>query len=279
MAAPRPDHGEGRGISPLPGAGGGSNGLPPPDVSAAGNDAAALHWLLFVGAIALALFVSVHQGWLQAALRADNSRLSYLIVLLFFGATAYIGSALFALAREASRLSAARVILRRSAGALLRLSGDTIHCGDDCLPAGLFQRHVAHLTERQRDAGPLAPEQGRLLEAAAERVRAPVRTGWMLADLLIKLGLLGTVIGFILMLGALAGASDFDLATLRSLLKTLGSGMGVALYTTLFGLLAGGFAGWQVHLLENAGERLLAELAILSETQVLPRLARAPVQQ
>jgi hypothetical protein len=237
--------------------------------------AALLRWLLFVGAIALAIFVSFHQGWTQSALRTDSSYLSHVIFLFFVGATLYIGHAFSRLAREATRSSHARAILRTGSSAPLELSGRIVRCGDTALPEGLFQQHVMHLMERQLDAGRLAPEQGRLLEAAADQLRAPVRSGWMVADFMIKLGLLGTVVGFIFMLGALSGASDFDLATLRTLLKTMGSGMGVALYTTLFGLLAGGFTAWQVHLLENAGERLLADLTVLSETQVLPRLSAA----
>ena len=56
---------------------------------------------------------------------------------------------------------------------------------------------------------------------------------------MLKLGLIGTVIGFIIMLGSLSDATTFDVTLLQGVLTTMGSGMGVALYTTLSTLVAG----------------------------------------
>ena len=56
---------------------------------------------------------------------------------------------------------------------------------------------------------------------------------------MLKLGLIGTVIGFIIMLGSLSDITTFDVTLLQGVLTTMGSGMGVALYTTLSALVAG----------------------------------------
>ena len=60
--------------------------------------------------------------------------------------------------------------------------------------------------------------------------------GWLAADLALKLGLMGTIIGFIFMLTPLSDLAGLDAASLQSLLAAMGDGMAIALYTTLTGL-------------------------------------------
>lgn len=60
--------------------------------------------------------------------------------------------------------------------------------------------------------------------------------GWLAADLALKLGLMGTIIGFIFMLTPLSELAGLDAASLQSLLAAMGDGMAIALYTTLTGL-------------------------------------------
>ena len=61
--------------------------------------------------------------------------------------------------------------------------------------------------------------------------------GYLIVDILLKLGLTGTVIGFILMLLPIGEIKDFDPQILQKLLSTMSGGMAVALYTTLTGLI------------------------------------------
>ncbi len=59
----------------------------------------------------------------------------------------------------------------------------------------------------------------------------------LVVDLLIRLGLVGTVIGFILMLQSVTLIEDFDIGLMQDLMKNMSGGMMVALYTTLTGLI------------------------------------------
>ena len=61
-------------------------------------------------------------------------------------------------------------------------------------------------------------------------------TGWFLADLMVRLGLPGMVIGFIFMLGSVAHARAWISHALQQLLTNMSDGMRIALYTTLTGL-------------------------------------------
>ena len=60
----------------------------------------------------------------------------------------------------------------------------------------------------------------------------------MAADISLKLGLLGTVIGFILMLQPISGLNDTSPEELKLALSSMSAGMAVALYTTLTGLIS-----------------------------------------
>ena len=60
--------------------------------------------------------------------------------------------------------------------------------------------------------------------------------GYLSVDILLKLGLTGTVIGFILMLLPIGQIQDFDPQILQKLLSTMSGGIAVAHYTTLTGL-------------------------------------------
>ena len=62
--------------------------------------------------------------------------------------------------------------------------------------------------------------------------------GWFVSDVLLSLGMIGTVVGFISMLGtSFSGISASDATSMQGALSTMGEGMGLALYTTISGLI------------------------------------------
>jgi hypothetical protein len=85
--------------------------------------------------------------------------------------------------------------------------------------------------------------------------------GWLAADSVLKLGLLGTIIGFILMLSPIAGLSGYDAASLQAALTKMSGGMAVALYTTLAGLVANLLLRVQFQLLADAMQALVLDLS------------------
>jgi len=85
--------------------------------------------------------------------------------------------------------------------------------------------------------------------------------GWFAADSVLKLGLLGTIIGFILMLAPISNLSGYDAASIQSALGEMSAGMAVALYTTLTGLVANLLLRLQFQILADAMQKLLLELS------------------
>jgi len=62
-------------------------------------------------------------------------------------------------------------------------------------------------------------------------------TEWFVSEILVSLGMIGTVIGFIYMLYTVFGNLDVgDTSIIKASLSTMANGMGTALLTTLIGL-------------------------------------------
>ncbi len=71
-----------------------------------------------------------------------------------------------------------------------------------------------------------------------EKFKANVNICWFSAEAMTSLGMIGTVIGFLIMLGpAFAGIDISDSARMIEVISKLGSGMSTALTTTLVGLI------------------------------------------
>ncbi|MCH1485916.1 MAG: MotA/TolQ/ExbB proton channel family protein [Alphaproteobacteria bacterium] len=81
--------------------------------------------------------------------------------------------------------------------------------------------------------------------------------GWFAADSVLKIGLLGTIIGFILMLAPIGELTSFDASSLQSALAGMSAGMAVALYTTLTGLIANIILRFQFQFLADAMQKRL----------------------
>ncbi len=94
----------------------------------------------------------------------------------------------------------------------------------------------------------------------SERTHGAHETAWWFAASAIKLGLLGTVVGFIVMAAQIGRAAGFDIEQVQTLLKTMTQGMAIALYTTLVGLIANLWLGLQLLLLDRLADRLAADI-------------------
>jgi hypothetical protein len=123
--------------------------------------------------------------------------------------------------------------------------------------AGHVQRYFAMLRQPPQDAD----EPGDLLiDVLDGRCRGQFRFGYVVADLMLKLGLLGTVIGFIFMLGSLVDLNSIDINVMQNLLAQMSGGMKVALFTTLTGMSCGVLLNMKYQLLDWSVDSLLDDV-------------------
>jgi biopolymer transport protein ExbB/TolQ len=91
-----------------------------------------------------------------------------------------------------------------------------------------------------------------------------------------KLGLLGTIIGFIMMLAPIAGLDPNDRGAIRSSMNLMSDGMAVAMYTTLAGLVGSILVRIQYYMLDDATAKLFAYAVSLTEVRVVSILEDQP---
>jgi len=65
-----------------------------------------------------------------------------------------------------------------------------------------------------------------------------IESGWLWSDIVLSLGMIGTVIGFMMMLAGFVGVDFSDFDSVQALITKLSAGMATSLSTTLVGLIA-----------------------------------------
>lgn len=191
-------------------------------------------WLLIIGIICFGFFLLWDFGFLQKLLSGDITYLSSIILALFCAINIYLGFAAWQLSKQSHFAT-----------------------NINKHPKSWASEHIK-LLHWQRNQS--ANESETLLARLIERVHRGHTTGWFFSDILIRLGLIGTVIGFVLMLSTIYQFKNNDIEALQSLLGTMGSGMQVALYTTLTGLGGAMLVSIQCQWLDSCADRLVSNI-------------------
>ena len=235
--------------------------------ASAADSAPLLRWMIFTGACAFAAILLWHYGLIRLMIASDRTYISSSIGLIYIGASLHCLWRTIVVSREgdAGRRTAERI----AAGDVNFAAGVR-----DALPAGLLADHIRDLVQKAQaqGAGPL--DQTLLLRSLADRLRGSNGFGAFASDTLMKLGLLGTIIGFIIMLAPIAGLDAADRTLLKSSMGLMGDGMAVAMYTTLAGLVGSILLRVQYYMLDAATARVFSQAVRLTETHVVPALER-----
>jgi len=205
-----------------------------------------LRALIITFLIAFGFYLLAELGLLRIGLEGDKSYISYLILAVYLGATLHWLWLAHQLSGERRRM----VSLEAAAAAGEEwppLADGPLADGplaDGPLADGPLARLVANL--RKKGGGNTSV----LLEVLGDDLNNRHALGHFLSDVLLKLGLVGTVVGFMLMLMPVGQLGSFDPELMKELLASMSSGMSVALYTTLAGLVTSTLLKGQYYLLD-----------------------------
>ena len=177
---------------------------------------------LALGVIIFFTYLIFDLGVLSLIIASDQSKISLIILALYYLATAHWYYLSFSLDKEIEGLNS------DDASSSVLLSKLKYFDGND------QQKSTNYLS---------------ILEDELANRHA---LGYMIVDILLKLGLTGTVIGFILMLLPIGDIKDFDPQIIQQLLSKMSGGMAVALYTTLTGLVTSILLKLQYFLLDTS---------------------------
>ena len=176
---------------------------------------------LFMSLLFFASFLVVDLGLLSLIIASDKSKISIIIISIYILATFHWFYNAFRLDKEISNL-------------------------DDPNNETLINSFLKN--DRNLDSSDKKIELSLLEDELSNRHAI----GYLSIDILLKLGLTGTVIGFILMLLPIGQIQDFDPQILQKLLSTMSGGMAVALYTTLTGLVTSILLKFQYFMLDSS---------------------------
>ena len=204
-----------------------------------------LRMLVLLGVISFGVFLAFQYGFVDLFVSADRSYLSSVILTIYLALTmhwVWVGW-----------------LLSRDLNYAAMLDGDSVPSGTASLTSGLIERLESSLGGARRE---------RLLSLYYDQLMNRHAFGHFATDVLLRLGLLGTIIGFIFMLLPVADIKDFDGAVMQRLLASMSGGMAVALYTTLAGLVSSTLLRFQYHVLDSAAVDLANRVSTHVETRI-----------
>jgi len=188
-----------------------------------------LEWLALVGLLGFAAWLLGLHGVWALLLRSDPTGITWVIVAVFAAASLWCGA-------RSRLLQAQREALGRPQGG------------------------PSWAAEFLRTASAPEAEQNSALDLLLERCHGPHGAAWWVNGLQLKLGLLGKVIGFSILALNIGSLQSFDPAQTQELLRSLTSGLGVALLSTMVGLVGNILLGLQLTRLDRYADALVADI-------------------
>ena len=227
-----------------------------------------LLWMIFTGLSIFAAVLLWRYGYIHLMVASDRTYISSVIGVLYVLTCVHCFWRTRAIAREAEAARRCRAILS-SPDAAKALDSDA-----RALPPGMVTDHIRSLVTKADTQGAGRIDQTLLLRSLADRLRGSNGFGAFVSDTLMKLGLLGTIVGFIIMLAPIAGLDAADKVAMKSSMGLMSDGMAVAMYTTLAGLVGSILVRIQYYMLDAATQRVFSDAVTLTETRVTPVLER-----
>ena len=234
-----------------------------------------LKWILVWVLIVFGGLILWYFGLFEAMIQADNTRISLVVLAIFV-----LGSlhCLYQTVIVSWDLIAARKVrdaIVAAGGKALIASADGITTSQgQKLEPGIVTNHIANLIAQARNRGVGHLDQTVLLRSLADSLRAREKLGLFVSESLLRLALLGTAVGFILMLIPISGLSAFDVESLRETLTGMTGGMAIALNVTVAGIATALLLKFQYYLLNAAIADLFREVTEMTEVHVIPALER-----
>ena len=204
--------------------------------------------LILTGLVLFGFYLAADRGLVSLALNSDRSYISWVILVVYTLASCHWLWSSLHLTRERQRFSELEEA---------RLRGDPNVAMED----GLLGEFFTRLGEKSDD-NPDA-----LLTAFGDELANRHAIGHFVSDVLLKLGLLGTVVGFILMLLPVGEIEDFDPSMMQQLLSAMSGGMAVALYTTIAGLVTSTLLKLQYHVVDTSAADLVTRLQVFVDSK------------
>ena len=210
-------------------------------------------WLVINSFAALLVYIAWLRDWISLVIDSDASYLSIVIGLVF---------GVFLLTSSFHILAINREIGWFAGGAKNGAAAD----------------YYSRLRRKGANSAGDKIDQGLLASTLRARMFMPIQIVAYVANVLILLGLIGTVVGFVIAVNGLGDsiAGGTNIERVQGVLGQIVNGMGVALFTTLVGAILGGL--WlQIHyqMLVRAVGGLVVDIVERADIEIIPEITRS----
>ncbi|WP_213956620.1 MotA/TolQ/ExbB proton channel family protein [Variovorax sp. dw_954] len=188
-----------------------------------------LEWLALAGVLGFATWLLGARGVWALLLNSDPTGITLVIVIVFAASTLWCGARARVLQVQRNAFGAGRTAPGWAADYWAALSQDKANSDT-------------------------------ALDLLMEHTHGPHGTAWWVNAVQLKLGLLGKVIGFSILALDIGHMQGFDAGQSQDLLRSLTTGLGVALLTTMVGLVGNILLGLQLTRLDRYADQLVADI-------------------
>ena len=235
-----------------------------------------LRWFILTGLIIFALTVAWNEGIIYALFSVDQSNICWVIALTYLLVTLHCAKRIYMLSSQANLSMQVNDIIKNEVKLDLTIHDKKVIIDSNVkLPDCFMSEYIRDLHYRYNNKNSAEDliSSTDLIEVYESRLKGPQEIGWFVSDMMLKLGLLGTIVGFIFMLGSVANIADFDVSGMQKILKHMSNGMGTALYTTLAGLTCSLLSATQYHMLDRHADELIELTRHLTQVHIIPKIS------
>lgn len=237
-----------------------------------------LVWMILTGLILFSLFITWHENYLQLLYAGDKSKISWGITLMYIVLSLHCAKRFMALSTQLNTAMEVDNLIKQTHKFDIQIKdGHVLINNNTVLPKSVIADYFKDLMTKAKNGVANKQEDKQsdntnLIEVYESKLKKPHEIGWFLTDVMIKLGLLGTIVGFVLMLASVVNVTDFDVSAIQKILREMSSGMGTALYTTFAGLVCSILTGIQYHMLDEGADEIIEITKHLSNVYVEPHI-------
>jgi flagellar motor component MotA len=237
-----------------------------------------LKWLILTGLIAFAVIIAWNEGIFALLFNIDKSRIASVIALIYLLVTLHCAKLTYIISSQTNLSRKVDSMVKNEEKLELKVDDEDIFINSTKkLPRCFMTDYIGDLyfTSKNSSGAEESSSHSDLIDVYESRLKGPQEIGWFVSDMMLKLGLLGTIIGFIFMLGSVANIADFDVSNMQKILQHMSNGMGTALYTTLAGLICSILSAMQYHMIDRHVDELIELTRHLTQVHVIPKLSGA----
>ena len=162
-----------------------------------------LKWLILTGLISFSVIAAWNEGVIFLLYSVDKSHISIAITLIYLLVTIHCALRIYTISSETNLSKKVENIVKNEEKIILKTNGDQLLVNSKIkLPMCLMTEYIRDLCFRNNNISESNDSSltSDLNDVYNSRLKGPQEIGWFVSDMMLKLGLLGTIIGFIFML-------------------------------------------------------------------------------